>query len=124
MQIHGSVKDGAFSNLRHFFLVIKSFEGKQVTISVKRREIKRTPQQNKYLWKVVYGIISDYTGYSPDQLHYEVEDFLKLRTEIDDNGLSKIIPTSEMDAERFWRYVDDCRQLAADKLSLYIPDPE
>lgn len=122
--IYGQVKNGMFSNQRRLYDEFRKFEGQIVKVSVSKRKKKRTNPQNAYLWDVVYGTISEYTGYHPDELHYEVEDFLKLRTTVDDRGMNKVQKTSEMDTETFWKYVERVRQYAAQEMNLYIPDPE
>ena len=123
MKIHGRIDNGMFSNMAQVYRTFAKLDGENVTLSVSKRKIRRTLPQNAYLWGPVYGTISDYTGYSPDDLHYRVEPILALRTMTDDNGLRVVKKTSEMSTDEFSNYVEAVKRFAWHELNLYIPEP-
>ena len=103
-------------------LVVKlaSLEGKRVEVIVRRETKTRTSQQNRYLFGVVYAIISDCTGYDPEQVHDAMK--VKFASKHLDNGLVITERTSKMTTERMTRYIDDIKRWAAEFLGCYIPD--
>lgn len=46
--------------------------GKPMYAEVKRRQRKRTLDQNKYYWGVVIKSLSEHTGYTPGEMHEEL----------------------------------------------------
>jgi hypothetical protein len=44
------------------------WEGKEVSLEIKEKKNTRSQEQNKYLW-LYYGVISDETGFTPDEVH-------------------------------------------------------
>jgi len=52
--------------LRQFLI---DFEGKEVEVVIRQPTSPRTLQQNKYLWGVVYKILSDHTGYTKEEIN-------------------------------------------------------
>ena len=103
-------------------LVVKlaSLEGKRVEVIVRKETNTRTNQQNRYLWGIVYAIISDNTGYDPVQVHDAMK--VKFASQHLDNGLVITERTSKMTTERMTRYIDDIKRWAAEFLGCYIPD--
>jgi len=103
-------------------LVIRmaSLEGKRVEVIVRKETKTRTNQQNRYLWGIVYAIISDNTGYDPEQVHDAMK--VKFASKHLDNGLVITERTSKMTTERMTQYIDDIKRWAAEFLGLYIPD--
>ena len=103
-------------------LVIRmaSLEGKRVEVIVRKETTTRTNQQNRYLWGIVYAIISDNTGYDPEQVHDAMK--VKFASQHLDNGLVITERTSKMTTERMTQYIDDIKRWAAEFLGCYIPD--
>ena len=124
MKIHGKVTGGQFSNMRELYRQFKPLEGEQVTVTVGKRKAPRTLQQNSYLWAVVYGTLSDYTGYSKEDLHERVEPLLLLRTYTDENGIRFVKPTSMMSVDELGKYIDAVKLWAWHELNLFIPEPQ
>lgn len=106
------------------FAVAKSLipEGKRFELTLDKERVARTTQSNKYLWGVVYAIISEHTGYDPEQVHDAMkEKFASQRLE---SGLMITERTSKMDTIRFSKYVDDIKRFAAEFFGLNIPDAD
>ena len=99
---------------------LASLEGKRVEVIVRKETKTRTNQQNRYLFGVVYAIISDCTGYDPEQVHDAMK--VKFASKHLDNGLVITERTSKMTTERMTRYIDDIKRWAAEFLGCYIPD--
>ena len=99
---------------------LASLEGKRVEVIVRKETKTRTSQQNRYLFGVVYAIISDCTGYDPEQVHDAMK--VKFASQHLDNGLVITERTSKMTTERMTQYIDDIKRWAAEFLGLYIPD--
>ena len=121
--IHGRIENGMFTNMREVYRQFAQLDGKNVTVTVAKRKVARTLPQNAYLWGVVYETISDYTGYSADDLHYRVEPILALRTVTDEKGLRVVKKTSDMSTDEFSAYVEAVKLWSWHELNLFIPAP-
>ena len=99
---------------------LASLEGKRVEVIVRKETTTRTNQQNRYMWGIVYAIISDCTGYDPEQVHDAMK--VKFASQHLDNGLVITERTSKMTTERMTQYIDDIKRWAAEFLGCYIPD--
>jgi hypothetical protein len=103
---------------------IKKHEGKPFRMLLTAHRPKRTTNQNRYLWGVVYTLISDHTGYTPEDIHgFCAEKFLPGRVVI--GGEERTVPgkTSNLDTLQFQDYVGKIQRWAAEFLSVVIPDP-
>jgi len=109
---------------------MKSFEGKNIELILRRQTHERTNQQNRYLWGVIYKMISDYTGMNQEDVH----DFCKLKfnqkfIQVESKTTGEVLEefiggsTAKMTTEDFSNYTDSIRNWAASFLSLQIPDP-
>ena len=99
-------------------------------IAVRRLYANRSQQQNRYYWSVVVGHLSDYTGFTPDEMH----DWLKMKfipkklAVCDGNGevQGEFVlggSTRKMNTVQFTEYVEAIRGWAANELDVVIPDP-
>lgn len=72
--IKGSVSGGKFLpvNAELFKKSIEKFEGKTCEVVVRAISKGRSNQQNKYMWKVVYGILADWSGDDPQSIHMQM----------------------------------------------------
>lgn len=129
-----SVRNGRLliRNRRLFDQQIAQFrEGVEVEIEVTIRRSTRSHQQNRFYWGVVVHLMSEHTGYTPDEVH----EFLKMKfipkrlALADGNGEIRdefVIggSTRKMNTVQFGEYLEDCRRFAAETLDCVIPDPE
>jgi hypothetical protein len=105
-------------------------EGWELEVTVKRQRATRSQQQNRYYWGVVVHLLSDHTGYTPDEIH----DFLKAKfipkrlAVCDGNGViqDEVVlggSTRSMNKVQFGEYMESIRQWGAEMLNVVIPDP-
>lgn len=117
-----SVKNGKviFSNIDRVNLYLKTLEGKDIEVVIRTWRKTRSNQQNRFLWGVCYQLISEATGYSPDEVHDAMR-MLFLRDE------SRAIPTLKSTASlttvEMNEYWEKMQRFAAEKLNLQIPNP-
>jgi len=93
-------------------------------VIIKTYRKKKSWEQDKYLHGVVYKIISDFTGYTEDELH----DLLKpqfLEPKIVEVGgfRSKVYSTKGKDTKEMAEFTEKVCRWAAMELGVYIPKP-
>lgn len=147
----GTVTAGKFQpeEPQRFREAFIAHNNKRITITVKRFHRPRSNQQNKYYWGVVLEIISEYTGYSPEEVHemmrakflshvlkMKIKRRAKAAKELHAKRKNKKpIPkaiwirvsksTTDLTTVQFEKYLEKIKRFAATKLDgLYIPDPE
>jgi hypothetical protein len=106
-------------------------EGWEIELTVKRRRATRSIEQNRYYWGVVVELISEHTGYTPDEMHDVLKAlFIPKRLALQDgNGVvqNEIViggSTRTMNKLEFGDYIESIRRWAAETLDVVIPDPE
>tara|TARA_Y100001973_G_C5135960_1_gene300313 strand:+ start:370 stop:762 length:393 start_codon:yes stop_codon:yes gene_type:complete len=120
---HGVVKSGKFVpyNVEKLNIEMKCLEGKEISISVFKKKKNRSNPQNRYLWGVVYEIISDFTGYTREESHESMKNmFLKV---INDVLPDTIKSTAKLSTDEFETYTENVRRFWANEYGLYIPEP-
>lgn len=127
-------KDGRLfiRNRRAFDLGISKLPDTwELEVTVKRLRATRSLLQNAYYWGVVVQMLSEHTGYTPEEIH----DFLKMKfipkrlAVCDGNGViaDEFVlggSTREMNTLDFGEYMEAVRQWAAEALDVVIPDPD
>ena len=123
MIIFGKIKDGELKVQRFFKSEIKKLEGKD--IEIRPLSNSRSSQQNRYLWGVVYKIIGDELGMTPEEVHetYKVK-FLSYKKELKDKWYSFTRSTTDLNTVEFGEYIDKIVRHASSELGLIIPDPD
>lgn len=68
---HGSLKDGKLEldNPRWFRGMLQQFSDSPLVITLERKKKDRSREQLGYLWGVIYPLISQHTGHTPEDLH-------------------------------------------------------
>jgi len=109
--------------------------GKPVNVKFTIARPERTPDQLRYLWGVAIKLLSDHTGFEPDDVHEylcgmhwgwkpknlpgkRTVDIPIRTTTTDEDGERDVI-----DGEAFWKYVEFLQRVGA-KQGVYIPDPD
>lgn len=93
-------------------------------VVMKKRKPSRSNQQNKSLWGITYAVISQETGYTPEEVHdFCRAKFLSTWEEINGEEIQRIKSTTELNTQEFEDYQSKIRQWASMKLSIYIPLP-
>ena len=102
---------------------------KPVRVTIEEAKSRRSDQQNKYLWKVCYGTMLRAlpSGWTGDDLHqYWLGEFYGWDT-LEGLGRKRMKPkrrSSRLSTVEFSAYVAFLQQQAAERLGLFIPDPE
>jgi len=120
-----------FRNRRQFDQAVAQFkEGWTVEVSVKRLRATRSQLQNRYWWGVCVQLVSEHTGYTPEEVHEIAKQlFIPKRLALQNgNGEVKgefVIggSTREMNTVEFGEFMERFREWAAQDLDVYIPDP-
>jgi hypothetical protein len=97
-----------------------SLNGKEVTATLAKKTKPRSNNQNAYYWGVVIQLISDHTGYSPDEAHDAM--IMKFLQEHKAN-LDSIKSTTDLSTVEFEDYMSTIRMFASINLDCYIPEP-
>ena len=92
--------------------------GKRVKVSVEALGKRRSTDANAYYWGVVLALISESTGHSADDLHYE---FRRMLLSDGDGPIRVGKSTATLDSAQFARYVDQVIAFAATELGITIP---
>ena len=115
-------------------------DGEIMTVSITPEEKKRSAQQNKYLWGVVYKTIVDndpgyFVNDAVDSLRKTarlsaaevVHEFCKARflpaADLPSLQITVAPSTAKLPRKEFQEYVEAIRRWAADELQVFVPDP-
>lgn len=93
----------------------------RVTLTVEKERQKRSNQQNKYLWGVVYKLIAEYTGADAEEIHVAMKFHFGKKRFI--GNIVAPASTRMMDTIDMTEYIEKIRRWAAEELSINIPDP-
>lgn len=128
----GTVERGKL-HLRHrerFLSGVRALRG-EVEIVARRKRATRSDQQNRYWWGCCVELVSEHTGYTPDEVHELAKQmFLPKKLAVTDgNGEIKgefVIggTTTRLNKVEFGEFVELFRRWAATELGVVIPDPE
>lgn len=113
------------------------FDGKDVTLTIERKRKKRSTEQNRYLWGVVYpiiqGVLRDLgTLMSKEDVHImmrlkvaEIEDELIYEHILNEDEIigKRMRSTTEYTTAQFMDYITHIQMWAAETLGVSIPDP-
>ncbi len=99
-------------------------------VVIRRLHANRSQQSNRYYWAVVVALLSEHTGYTPDETHelLKMQFIPKRLAFLDGNGEVKgefVVggSTRKMTTAEFQSYIESIRVWAAQELSVVIPDP-
>jgi len=92
----------------------------KVYVTVKKRRKKRSNPQNAYLWGCVYKLISDFSGYTPEETH---QIFTGMFLGYEKHGRQFVRTTTTLSTIEFEDYAESIRRFASMELSLWIPEP-
>jgi len=107
-----------------FNTYLSSLEGKEVECVVQIPRKSRSSAENKYYWSVVVGMISEFTGHEPEEVHEILKGmFLVEHTDIKGIGVDYVRSTTKLSTVEMENYLSKCREFGALTLSLSIPEP-
>lgn len=121
--ILGRVKGGQVQVQRFFKKNLAAWEGKEVDISVIKGA--KTIQQLRYLWGVVYPIISDHTGFTKEEVSEVYKrKFLTYKKEFKRKIYKFTKGLSQLKIDEMAGFIDKVIQHATTELNLIIPEPD
>ena len=118
---NGVVKNGRLilSDEDKFKSFLTTLTG-DIELTIRRPNRGRSNQQNRFLWGVIYHLISEETGYTPNEVHDAMR-MLFLRD--NDREIPTLLSTTSLSVVEMSRYQEQIRQFAAQNLNLSIPEP-
>ena len=100
-----------------------TLEDKRVELVVKKEEIARTNQQSRYLFGVVYELISEATGYTKEEVHEMMKSILlKDHKEVAGKRYTVIRSTHDLTTVEMGEYIENVKRFASTELQLNIPE--
>lgn len=103
----------------------------EVLVHIERAYATRSQLQNAWYWSQVVGLVSQHTGYTPDEIHeiYKAKFLPKALAFADGNGevVGEFViggSTRKLDVKAFGEYCERIREWAASELDVVIPDPD
>lgn len=98
-------------------------EGQEVDIIIRRHRKTRTNPQNAYYFGVVVKLISEHTGYTPDETHEIIKQlFFAREIEIGDRIVT-IATTTKENTQQWEDKMTMIRTWASGELGIFIPAP-
>ena len=95
-------------------------EGTEIKYTLGIYRNTRSNEQNRYMWGIVYMMISDRTGYFVEEVH----DAMKIKfLTIEETPLHRVRSTSTLDTLEMEEYLSNIRTWASLELEIYIPLP-
>lgn len=124
--MNGEVKGGHFypydkEGMRE---LMAKFEGKRVTVEVKKYRKDRSLPQLKYYWSVIIRILSQELGYEENEVH-ELLKSLFLRRVVELRGKKYVIirSTSSLSTDEFAQYLEKIKRWASIEAGIFLPEP-
>jgi len=124
----GFVENGKLSlrNPQIFKVELQDLHG-DVSVEIVEGRGKRSQQQNKYYHGVVCRLISDHTGYLPEEVHeFLKEKFLTEKKHViigTDERDIETASTTRLTTKEFEEFTENVRRWAAVELQINIPEP-
>jgi len=103
---------------------IKSLDGHHVTVTVTKWADARSNQQNRYLWGVVYHLLSDELGYTSEEIHELLKQkYLTKWINIKGKEYPTALSTQELTTVAMNDYISKITIWASLELGIKIPSP-
>jgi hypothetical protein len=118
----GKIEKGKvlLDNPNRYLVHLSRLEGKRIELVLRKERETRSNNQNSYMWGVVYEILSQHLGYTPEEIH-EVMKFKFLRSF--KNELEYVKSTTKLNTTEMETYLENIRRFAATELNCIIPNP-
>ena len=129
----GSIKAGrlVMRNRKAVHAALKRMRDGEVTVTIERARAARSLQQSRWYWGVIVDLLSEHTGFTPDEMHEVLKaKFLPKKLSVaDQNGEIQgefVIggSTTKLGKNDFSDYCEAIRRWAAEELGVVIPDPD
>lgn len=120
---HGKSENGrlVLDRREDFASLIQKLDGQEIDITLRKRRRVRSLSANGYYWGVLVPILSEHTGYDPEEMHGALKQ--RFLTDHTDERLPRVRSTSSLDTNEFAVYIDACIRLAAE-MGVIIPEPQ
>ena len=106
---------------------LSRLSGKRVLVTVQREKHARSLKANAYLWGVVYEVLAEWSGHSPEEIHEAMKMTFLPRRQLTIKATGEVmdIPgsTATLDSEAFSDYVSRVKLFAAES-GCHVPDPD
>lgn len=133
IELHGYITDNGvlhIQNRKRLEEWASQYPGKQVLIKIERRGVKRSTQQNRYLWGIVYeevrlGFLNIGYEMTAEEVHYFLKERFNSVTVENKEGVIIEMPgsTTQLTKTQFSEYIEKIARFAAEYLSVKIPAP-
>lgn len=123
--VQGGTTVCLFDDVSTWRSYLRSLAGKRVRVTVVRETRGRTLPQNAWLFGVIYPLIADWSGHTPEEIHMAMKELHGVkRLLIMPHGQQMLatISTADYTTEEFSIYCERVRAWAAMQ-GLNIPDP-
>jgi hypothetical protein len=95
-------------------------------VELKQFRDTRSNRQNAYYWGVVIKILSDHTGFDPEEMHEVLKQkfltkFVVIQSTAEEVKITR--STSNLSTEEFEKYMEDVRRFSIQDLDCFIPLP-
>lgn len=104
-----------------FDRIILSLRPKRHVMTIEEYRRNRSSEQNRYYWGIIMKMISDETGYLPDEVHQLMAQ--KFLGTYEKNGHTFVKSTTRLNTAEMEEYHSQIRMFASMELHLYIPLP-
>ena len=108
----------------------RSKDGEYV-IRIERQHAHRSQRANRYWWGVCVHLVSEHTGYDPDEVHQLAKQMFLPKTLALADGNGEVVgeyvlggSTTKLNTVEFGEFIERFRRWAAETLNVVIPDPE
>lgn len=108
----------------------QSKDGEYV-ITIERKHAHRSQQQNRYWWGVCVHLVSEHTGYHPEEIHELAKQMFLPKAVALADGNGEVVgeyvlggSTVRLNRLEFGEFIERFRQWAAETLGVVIPNPD
>ena len=109
-----------FGNPQAVINYLKLLEGKDAEVIIRVPKKGRSNPQNRYMWGVVYSLLSEVTGYTTEEIH----DAMRMLFLLDrDRKVPTLRSTTALTTVEMEEYLSKIRAWASMNLSCYVPAP-
>lgn len=118
-----------FNRKEDYLNYVQTLEGKDVSLVLQEWKNDRSDNQNRYYWGICIKIISEFTGYSDEEVHELLKSlFLKKKIDVKTSkGVTErhtvVGSTAKLNTAEFEEYLAKIRQWGSEELNCYIPEP-
>lgn len=113
-----------------FDATVKTWPNCQAVLRLEEHKDPRSIALNAYYWGVVIDLVSDTTGFTPEEAHEQMKELHLPKALVAQRGRGQIKnlrvfdgSTTDLSNEEEWRYIENIQQWAAVTIDTVIPDP-